>query len=777
MSFNAVPGQQGLYDPRNEHDACGVGFIAHIKGQKSHDIVQKGLEILENLTHRGAVGADPLAGDGAGILIQTPDAFLRAECATLGIALPEVGHYGVGMIFLPSQPDHRAACEKIIERLIVAEGQRLLGWRTVPVQSEGLGESVKLIQPEVRQVFVGRGPSCGCQDSFERKLYVIRKQVENQVLEAGIGDRKAFYIPSFSSRTLVYKGMLLADQVGVFYHDLKDPRMVSALALVHQRFSTNTFPTWDLAHPFRMIAHNGEINTLRGNVNWMAARRQSMSSELLGEDLNKIWPLIGEGNSDSASFDNALELLVMGGYSLVHAMMLLIPEAWAGNPLMDEKRRAFYEYHSALMEPWDGPAAVAFTDGRQIGATLDRNGLRPARYLITDDDYVVMASEMGVLTIPENKIIKKWRLQPGKMFLIDMEQGRIIDDSEIKAQLSEKAPYQKWLDETQIQLEDLPAEVAAMPPDSQTLLDRQQAFGYTQEDVKFFLTPMALTGQEPVGSMGTDTTLAVLSNRSRMLYDYFKQGFAQVTNPAIDPIREELVMSLVSHIGPRPNLLDLKNGGTHKRLEVHQPILTNKDLEKIRRIEARTNAAFRTTTISCCYPADLGATGMEGALKRLCQEAEQAVHDGNNILILTDRGMDSDHIAIPALLATSAVHQHLISAGLRTEVGLVLETGEAREVHHFALLAGYGAEAINPYLALDTLSDLRKSFTETVTEDEVHKRYIKAVGKALLKIMSKMGISTYQSYCSAHRNSLYNGRCGASGNRRGNGSSTPRGLR
>ncbi|MFM8445272.1 MAG: glutamate synthase large subunit [Methylococcus sp.] len=749
MSFNAIPDKQGLYDPINEHDACGVGFIAHIKGQQSHDIVCKGLEILKNITHRGAVGADPLAGDGAGILIQTPDAFLRAECLASGIRLPAQGEYGVGMIFLPRNAELRASCEKIIEDFILAEGQSLLGWRDVPVDNEGLGESVKVIEPCIRQVFVGRGSNCGDQDSFERKLFVIRKQIDNRIRELKLDGGKTFYIPSFSSRTLVYKGMLLADQVGVYYRDLNDERMVSALALVHQRFSTNTFPTWDLAHPFRMIAHNGEINTLRGNINWMAARRHSMSSRILGEDLNKIWPLIGEGKSDSASFDNALELLVMGGYSLVHAMMLLIPEAWAGNPLMDEKRRAFYEYHSALMEPWDGPAAVAFTDGKQIGATLDRNGLRPARYLITDDDHVVMASEMGVLSIPEEKIVKKWRLQPGKMFLIDMEQGRIIDDAEIKAELAAKAPYQLWLNETQIQLENLPPEISAMPPDSQTLLDRQQAFGYTQEDIKFFLTPMAMSGQEPVGSMGTDAALAVLSSRPRMLYDYFKQGFAQVTNPAIDPIREELVMSLVTHIGPRPNLLDLENGGAHKRLEAHQPILSNKDLEKIRRIEARTNGAFKTTTLSFCYPADAGAGGMEKAIGTLCERAEQAVHDGNNILIISDRQMDAEHVAIPALLATSAVHYHLIRAGLRTEVGLVVETGEAREVHHFALLAGYGAEAINPYLAFDTLSALRHELPEKLGEDEAHKRYIKAVGKALLKIMSKMGISTYQSYCGA----------------------------
>ncbi|MGI9211143.1 MAG: glutamate synthase central domain-containing protein, partial [Methylococcaceae bacterium] len=627
MSFNAIPDKVGLYDPRNEHDACGVGFIAHIKGQKSHGIVCQGLKILENLTHRGAVGADPLAGDGAGILIQLPDAFLRIHA---GFPLPALGDYGVGMMFLPENPEHRKTAVAIVERYILSEGQVLLGWRDVPVNSDVLGESVKPIEPTIRQVFVGRGANCPDQDAFERKLFIIRKQIDKAIRELHLSQGKMFYIPSFSSRTLVYKGMLLADQVGEYYSDLKDESMVSALALVHQRFSTNTFPTWDLAHPFRMIAHNGEINTLRGNINWMAARRHSMSSEQLGSDLDKIWPLIADGKSDSASFDNALELLVMGGYSLAHAMMLLIPEAWASNPLMDEQRRAFYEYHSALMEPWDGPAAVAFTDGRQIGATLDRNGLRPARYIITDDDYVVMASEMGVLDIPQHKIVKKWRLQPGKMFLIDLEQQRIIDDADLKSELAQSAPYQQWLNETQIKLENLPAEVAAMPPDDKTLLDRQQAFGYTQEDIKFFLTPIALTGQEPVGSMGTDATLAVLSNRSRLLYDYFKQGFAQVTNPAIDPIREELVMSLVSHIGPRPNLLGMDHNGANKRLEVHQPILTNRDLEKIRRIEARTGGAFKTKTLSICYAADTGASGMEPAINALCSRAEQAVHEGNN---------------------------------------------------------------------------------------------------------------------------------------------------
>ena len=749
MSFSTLPAKQGLYDPSNEHDACGVGFIAHIKGNKSNHIILQGLELLRNLTHRGAVGADPLAGDGAGILIQTPDAFLRAEAAKLGVALPPVGEYGVGMVFLPQIAEERAKCEKILTDFILGEGQTVLGWRDVPVNNSGLSESVKAVEPVVRQVFIGRDAKIHDQDTFERKLFVIRKQAENAVRELCLSCGKAFYLPSLSSRTLVYKGMLLANQVGEYYLDLHNDTLVSALALVHQRFSTNTFPTWDLAHPFRMIAHNGEINTVRGNVNWMAARRYSMSSALLGEDLDKLWPLIAEGQSDSACFDNALELLVAGGYSLVHAMMLLIPEAWAGNPLMDEKRRAFYEYHSALMEPWDGPAAVAFTDGRQIGATLDRNGLRPARYLITDDDYVMMASEMGVLDIPQHKIVKKWRLQPGKMFLIDLEHGRIIDDAEIKAELTERAPYKEWVDATQIHLESLPSEVAAMAPDEKTLLDAQQAFGYTQEDIKFFLQPMALTGQEPVGSMGVDAALAVLSNRPRVLFDYFKQGFAQVTNPAIDPIREELVMSLVSHIGPRPNLLGLDEGGIHKRLEVHQPILSNRDLEKIRRIEARTAGAFKTKTLSICFPAETGASGMEPALEALCTQAEQAVHDGNNILVLSDRRMDSEYVAIPGLLATSAVHFHLTRTGLRTKVGLVVECGEAREVHHFAVLAGYGAEAINPYLAFDTLSHMRETLPEKLSEDEIHKRYIKAVSKGLLKIMSKMGISTYQSYCGA----------------------------
>ncbi len=746
MGQSSLPPKQGLYDPANEHDACGVGFVANIKGVKSHQIVQQGLGILNRLTHRGAVGADPRAGDGAGILLQMPDAFLRS---VVEFDLPAAGDYAVGMIFLPRNEASRNECEETIEALVRAEGQGVIGWRDVAVDNSGLGYSVKPTEPVVRQIFVSRGGNCSDQDGFERKLFVIRKQIEKLVRDAEMEGGDDFYFSSFSSRTIVYKGMLLSDQVGEYYRDLKDERMESALALVHQRFSTNTFPTWDLAHPFRMIAHNGEINTLRGNVNWMAARKNSMASDILGEDLDKIWPLIPEGQSDSACFDNALELLVAGGYSLSHAMMMLIPEAWGGNKLMDAKRRAFYEYHAALMEPWDGPAAVAFTDGKQIGATLDRNGLRPARYLITDDDLVVMASEMGVLEIPEEKIIKKWRLQPGKMFLIDMEQGRIIDDAELKEQLASAEPYQDWLDQTQIQLDELPSDVAPMAPDEETLLDTQQAFGYSQEDIKFLLTPMVMTGQEGTGSMGADNPPSVLSLRAKHLSTYFKQNFAQVTNPPIDPIREELVMSLVSLIGPRPNLLNPSDAGKHMRLEVCQPVLTNEDLERIRHVEDNTAGAFRTKTLAITYPVANGAEGMREALTALCDLAEQKVREGYNILILSDRKVDADNIAIPALLATSAVHHHLIRKGLRTESGLVLETGAALEIHHYATLAGYGAEAVNPYLTFDTIQDELPHFPERLEFAEAQKRYIKAIGKGLKKVMSKMGISTYQSYCGA----------------------------
>ncbi|MDP6780775.1 MAG: glutamate synthase large subunit [Alphaproteobacteria bacterium] len=754
---SVLPPRQGLYDPRNEHDSCGIGFVANIKNVKSHEIIRQGLTILENLTHRGAVGADPKAGDGAGILIQMPDAFLRAECANSGIDLPPQGEYGVAMLFLPPHdPAAREKCQSLLEQFTAAEGQKVLGWRDVPVDNSDIGESVRATEPVIRQLFVGRGEACPDQDGFERRLFVIRKQVENATAElvGGMEGMENFYILSFSSRTLLFKGMVLSHQVRSFYEDLTDERMVSALALVHQRFSTNTFPTWSLAQPFRILCHNGEINTLRGNLNWMNARRRSMASELLGDDLDKIWPLIAEGQSDSACIDNALELLVAGGYSLSHAMMLLIPEAWSGNPLMDEKRRAFYEYYAGIMEPWDGPAAIAFTDGRQIGATLDRNGLRPARYYVTNDDLVMLASEMGVLTVAEEKIVKKWRLQPGKMFLIDLEKGRIIDDGELKAGLVATKPYQNWLDATQFRLEDLEdgdEEPPACDPD--TLLDRQQAFGYTQEDITFFLKPMALAGQEPTGSMGSDTPLSVLSSKPKLLYTYFKQCFAQVTNPAIDPIREELVMSLASFIGPRPNLLGLRDDGGHMRLEVRQPILTNADTEKLRHIELRTDGHFRSLALDICTLVDKGVAGMEEGLAKLCERAQEAVESGVNVLILSDRGMDDAHVALPALLAVSAVHHHLIDTGLRTRTGLVIETGEARELHHLAVLAGYGAEAISPHLVFETLSSIHAGLEREgdcdLSEDDVHQHFIKAANKAILKIMSKMGISTYQSYCGA----------------------------
>ena len=746
----SLPPRQGLYDPSREHDSCGIGFVVDMKGRKSHDIIRWGLQIMVNLEHRGAVGADPLAGDGTGILIQIPDEFLRARCGDLGIDLPPLGHYGVGMVFLPKDAKDRAPCETHVERYVRAEGQTVLGWRDVPVDNAHISESMKATEPCIRQIFIGRGADVADEDAFERKLFVVRKQIENSVLdrrfEHGMQD---FYIPSLSARTLVYKGMLMGNQLVTYYADLDDPDTKSALALVHQRFSTNTFPSWRLAHPYRMICHNGEINTLRGNINWMAARRHSMTSELFGDDLAKLWPLISEGQSDTASFDNALELLVLGGYSVAHAMMLLIPEAWSGHPLMDEQRRSFYEYHAALMEPWDGPAAIAFTDGRQIGATLDRNGLRPARYIVTDDDLVVMASEVGVFDVPQSKIVKKWRLQPGKMLLIDLERGRIIDDAELKTELAAEHPYREWLARTQFVIEDVDAEVDTPPPNADTLLDRQQAFGYTQEDLSFFLKPMAEEGDDPVGSMGTDTPLAVLSRRANLLYLYFKQNFAQVTNPAIDSIREVSVMSLVSLIGPRPNLLGFDHADGHWRLEVRQPILTNADLEKIRRITDHVGDAFRTQTLDICYPSEQGAAGMAPALAALCAQANQAVLEDHNILILSDRSIGPDRIAIPALLATSAVHHHLIREGLRTETGLVVETGEAREVHHFCLLAGYGAEAFNPYLAFETLSALRPELSEKLSEHEVQARYIKAVGKGMLKVMAKMGISTFQSYCGA----------------------------
>ncbi|WP_421726698.1 glutamate synthase large subunit [Bauldia sp.] len=748
------PGQRppaaGLYDPMREHDACGVGFIVSLK-EKSHRIVQSGLQIVENLEHRGAVGADPLVGDGAGMLVQIPHRFFAAECDTLGFQLPEPGRYGVGFIFLPQDDADRAMLQATVEQVIAEEGHTVLGWRDVPTDNACLSQDpmIRACEPHHRQVFIGRAADVADDDAFERRLYTLRKVISARVYAANDGLRDDFYVVSMSCRTVVYKGMFLADQLGAYYRDLHDPRFESALALVHQRFSTNTFPSWRLAHPYRMVAHNGEINTVRGNVNWMAARQATVRSPYFGDDISKLWPVSYEGQSDTACFDNALEFLIRGGYSVPQAAMMLIPEAWAGNPLMDEDRRAFYEYNAALMEPWDGPASVAFTDGQLIGATLDRNGLRPARYMITDDGDVIMASEAGVMPVDEKKIVKKWRLQPGKMLLIDIDGGRIIDDDEIKAELAQKRPYRNWLARTQIVLEDLPPVAPKAPPINGTLLDRQQAFGYTQEDLKMLMAPMAITGQEAIGSMGNDAPISALSDKPKLLYTYFKQNFAQVTNPPIDPIREELVMSLVSFIGPRPNLFDLDSHGDRKRLEVRQPILSNEDLEKIRAIGELDDNPFQSKTLDVTFPVDQGAGGMGAAIEQLCRDAEQAVHDGYNIIILSDRTLGPDRVPIPALLATAGVHHHLIRAGLRTAVGLVVETGEAREVHHFCVLAGYGAEAINPYLAFETLAAMKGDLPEEVDDREVVERYIKAVNKGILKVMSKMGISTYQSYCGA----------------------------
>jgi glutamate synthase (NADPH/NADH) large chain len=739
----------GLYDPALEKDSCGVGFIANIKGKKSHQIVSDALSILCNLEHRGAVGADPRFGDGAGILVQIPHAFFERKAAEIGFQLPAPGEYAIGALFMPRDTAWRNVIKSIVADQIKAEGLMLLGWRDVPSDNSSLGETVKPTEPTHMQVFIGRNGAAKTEDEFERRLYILRKSISQAIYQRRDRGLAGYYPCSMSCRTVIYKGMFLADQLGKYYPDLHEKDFESALALVHQRFSTNTFPTWSLAHPYRMIAHNGEINTLRGNVNWMAARQASVSSELYGRDISRLWPISYEGQSDTACFDNALEFLVQGGYSLPHAVMMMIPEAWAGNPLMNEERRSFYEYHAAMMEPWDGPAAIAFTDGRQIGATLDRNGLRPARYLVTKDDRIVMASEMGVLKIPEDEIVTKWRLQPGKMLLVDLEQGRLIPDDEIKAQLAKSHPYREWLDRTQIQLEELPDAPAKGVRSNLPLLDLQQTFGYSQEDITILMTPMASTGEEATGSMGNDTPISALSDKPKQLFTYFKQNFAQVTNPPIDPIREELVMSLVSIIGPRPNLFDLKGLASTKRLEVRQPILTDADLEKIRSISEVGDTHFRSRTLDTTFHAGLGAAGLEQVLDQLNARAESAVREGINIIILSDRMVGSDRIPIPSLLACAAVHHHLIRTGLRTSVGLVVESGEPREVHHFACLAGYGAEAINPYLAFETIVAMKDRLPAALDDYEIVKRYIKSIGKGLLKVMSKMGISTYQSYCGA----------------------------
>ncbi|MDE1898771.1 MAG: glutamate synthase subunit alpha [Xanthomonadaceae bacterium] len=746
--------RRGLYRPEHEHDACGVGFVAHIKGRKSHTIIEDGLLILNNLDHRGAVGADALMGDGAGILIQIPDQLYREDMAARGVNLPQPGEYGVGMIFLPREQASRLACEQEIERAVRALGQRVLGWREVPVDAAmPMSPVVQARAPVIRQIFIGRGAQVMVADALERKLYVIRKTASHAIRALNLRHGTEYFVPSMSTRTVVYKGLLLADQVGKYYRDLADPRAVTALALVHQRFSTNTFPEWALAHPYRLVAHNGEINTVKGNYNLMRAREGAVRSPVLGDDLRRLWPLIYPGQSDTACFDNVLELLTMSGYPLAHAMMMMIPEAWEQHAQMDPRRRAFYEYHAAMMEPWDGPAAIAFTDGRQIGATLDRNGLRPARYIVTDDDLVVLASESGVLPIPESRILRKWRLQPGHMLLIDTDAGRIVDDRELKDQLAAARPYRQWVDELRLRLDALDAPDAADAAPPEDLRARQRAFGYTREELHLLLEPMATLGEEAVGSMGDDTPLAVLSTRSKPLYHYFRQLFAQVTNPPIDPIREQLVMSLRSFIGPKPDLLDINQVNPPLRLEVAQPILDFAGMARLRDIAQVTNGKFSSHTIDICYPADWGAEGIEARLASLCAEAVDALGSGHNILIVSDRSQDAAHVAIPALLALSAIHQHLIAHGLRTQTGLVVETGSAREVHDFAILAGYGAEAVHPYLALYTVATLACEAAATSTHashsEQALRHYIKAVGKGLQKVMSKMGISTYMSYCGA----------------------------
>ncbi len=746
--------QHGLYAPGNEHDACGLGFVAHIKGVKRHDIVAGALKILENLDHRGAVGADKLMGDGAGILIQIPDRLYREEMAAQGVELPPAGEYGVGMVFLPKEHASRLACEQELARAIKAEGQKLLGWRDVPVNKDmPMSPAVREKEPILRQVFIGRGSDVIVQDALERKLYVIRKTASAAIQNLKLKHSKEYYVPSMSSRTVVYKGLLLADQVGVYFLDLADERCVSAIGLVHQRFSTNTFPEWPLAHPYRYVAHNGEINTVRGNYNWMLAREGVMASPVLGDDLKKLYPISFAGQSDTATFDNCLELLTMAGYPISQAVMMMIPEPWEQHERMDERRRAFYEYHAAMIEPWDGPASIVFTDGRQIGATLDRNGLRPSRYVVTDDDLVILASEAGVLPVPDSRVVQKWRLQPGKMLLIDLEQGRLIEDDELKANVVNTKPYKQWIENLRIKLDSIALDPAAPAAEPQVpalpLLERQQAFGFTQEDIKFLLAPMAQNGEEGIGSMGNDSPLAVLSDKNKPLYNYFRQMFAQVTNPPIDPIREAIVMSLVSFVGPKPNLLDINQVNPPMRLELHQPVLDFAGMARLRGIEAHTHGKFKSATIDITYPLAWGREGVEAKLASLCAQAVDEIRGGANILIISDRKLSATQVAIPALLALSAIHQHLVRMGLRTTAGLVVEAGTAREVHHFAVLAGYGAEAVHPYLALETLADMHRELPGDLSADKAIYNYVKAVGKGLSKIMSKMGVSTYMSYCGA----------------------------
>ena len=735
------PGPQGLYHPSQEHDACGMGFVVNLDGKKSHDIVKKGIQLLINLTHRGACGCDPETGDGAGILIQIPHEFLARECAKLDIVLPEPGSYGVGMLFLPVEHAQRLLCEGIVERVAREEGLSVLGWRDIPLEGDAIGRQARAIQPYIEQVFLAKGEDM-TQDQFERKLYVVRCRADTEIDASDMHEKGFFYIPSLSSRTIVYKGLLLAPQISEFYKELADPLTKSSLCMVHQRFSTNTFPTWQLAHPFRMICHNGEINTVRGNVNWMNARESVLQSDLFGEDLGKTFPVIRRGNSDTASLDNAVELLTLAGRELPHVMAMLIPEAWDADTTMPDDKKAFYEYHASLMEPWDGPAAVAFTDGKWLGATLDRNGLRPARYLVTTGNELILASETGVLPVKPEDVQYKGRLQPGRMLLVNLEEHRIVPDDEIKQTLASRKPYREWLQENQITIEQLAMPSHVYGFDAPTILNRQRAFGYTEEDLKMILGPMASNGEEPIGSMGVDTPLACLSNRPQSLFNYFKQLFAQVTNPAIDPIREELVMSLTSYIGTERNILEETPQHCHT-LKLPHPILTNHDLERLRRVSW---GDFLATTVQTVYRVSGGEVELERSLDFICRRADQAIRDGYRILILSDRGLDRDYAPIPSLLALTAVHNHLVRERKRTQVAIILESGEPREVMHFALLIGYGASAVNPYLAIESLEDMVQKGRLQVPFDKALKNLKKSINKGLLKVFSKMGISTLQSY-------------------------------
>src|SRR6266568_201512 len=777
MTRPGYPRKQGLYDPRYEHDACGIGFVVNIKGEKSHEIVQQALTVLQNLDHRGACGCEDNTGDGAGILLQIPHAFLQHACDGIGLQLPKPGHYGVGMVFLPPDREQRHHCEQRFEAIVRQAGQQVLGWRSVPTDSLYLGETAKSREPVIRQVFIKRSPDLTEDVAFERKLYVIRRQAENAMRYAGVPGGDYFYLSSLSYKTIVYKGMLTPRQVLTFYPDLCDPLVETALAVIHSRFSTNTFPSWERSHPYRYLIHNGEINTLRGNENWMHARQGMLASELFGDDLKKVFPIIQEDGSDSAKFDNCLEFLSLSGRSLPQAMMMMIPEPWENHESMPDEKRAFYEYHSCLMEPWDGPASIAFTDGVRVGAVLDRNGLRPSRYYVTKDDLVIMASEVGVLDVPPERVLIKQRLQPGRMFLVDTEEGRIISDEELKQTVAKARPYRQWLHDNLVDFETLP-EVPEEDPksDHRVTLKRQQVFGYSFEDLRVNIGPMALTSIQPVGSMGTDTPLAVLSDKPQLLYNYFKQLFAQVTNPPVDSIREEIIMSMDQCVGGERNLLD-PGPESARVIKLKSPILSTDDLEKIRQLDGTGPGGFKSITLPITFNIRQGVRGLELALSFLCMQADDAAEGGNGILILSDRGVNRENAAIPALLAISAVHHHLIKNGKRTSVGLILESGEPREVHHFALLLGYGAAAINPYLAFETLDGMIRDghlFAEEAEKLKAeangngHKNghnghngngvaklfpdlsalQLKAV-KSYIKVMSKMGVSCVQSYCGA----------------------------